>query len=306
MVIEVAGLVKRFGRVVALDHVNLEVEKGEVFGLLGRNGAGKTTLVKILLSIVFGSEGEARLLGNPVGDAAALRRVGYLPEDHQLPGYHSAASLLTFFGALQGLDRATCKRNAAGLLDRLEMTRWGKAKIRTFSKGMRQRLGLAQALVHRPEVVFLDEPTDGVDPVGRAEIRDLLLELKAEGVTIFLNSHLLSEIEMICDRVAIMNDGQIQRIGTVDDLTSTDQQFTFRVEGSLADVGARIEAIATRFAPTDGGFSVHVEDAADVDRVIDVLRAGGIGIRGITANRQSLEDVFLDVVREGATGGRQG
>lgn len=187
--------------------------------MLGQNGAGKTTMVKILLGITGPTLGEARLLGQAVGTAAVRKRVGYLPEDHHFPDYHTGASLLDFYGALLEVPRAERRRRGQEMLELVGLKGRMNYKVRTYSKGMKQRLGIAQAIFHDPEVIFLDEPTDGVDPVGRREIRDLLQQLKDQGKTIFLNSHLLGEVELICDRVAILQAGELIRLGTMAELT---------------------------------------------------------------------------------------
>lgn len=218
-VIETRSLVKNYGSVEALRGVSLAVEPGEIYGLLGRNGAGKTTLVKILLGIVRASGGQAFLLDRPAGTVATRYRIGFLPEDHRFPEYHSGRSLLDFYGALLGLSRADRRRRIPQMLDLVGLSHRMKSKIRTYSKGMKQRLGIAQALLHDPEVLFLDEPTDGVDPVGRREIRQILLQLKERKKTIFLNSHLLGEVEMMCDRVGILEMGRLIREGGVEHLT---------------------------------------------------------------------------------------
>ena len=207
-VIVTENVVKRFGKITALKGVSLTVERGEIFGLLGQNGAGKTTLIKILLGIIRKTEGEAALLDRPAGTASVRRRVGYLPEDHRFPDYHTGASLLDFYGALLDVPARVRRKRIPAILELVGLKGRMHYKIRTYSKGMKQRLGVAQALLHDPDVIFLDEPTDGVDPVGRREIRDLMQTLKAEGKTIFLNSHLLGEVELICDRVAILQQGR--------------------------------------------------------------------------------------------------
>ncbi|CAN5346572.1 hypothetical protein BH10PLA2_BH10PLA2_32060 [soil metagenome] len=209
--IETRLLVKQFDRIKALGGVSLLAERGQIFGLLGQNGAGKTTLVKILLGITRLTSGEARLLDEPAGLAPVRRQVGYLPEDHHFPDYHSGASLLNFYGALLGVSRAELRKRVPVILERVGLIGRQHYKIRTYSKGMKQRLGIAQAIFHDPQVIFLDEPTDGVDPLGRREIRQILQQLKDEGKTTFLNSHLLSEVELLCDWVAILQKGEVIR-----------------------------------------------------------------------------------------------
>jgi len=218
-VVHTEQLVKTYGRIEALKGMSLDVRRGEIFGLLGQNGAGKTTMIKILLGITNRTAGHAELLGEAAGTVGVRRRVGYLPEDHRFPDYHTAASLLDFYGALLEVPKAERRKRALDLLELVGLKGRKDYKIRTFSKGMKQRLGIAQALINDPEVLFLDEPTDGVDPVGRKEIRALLHKLKGEGKTIFLNSHLLGEVELICDRVVIMQRGEIIREGDIAELT---------------------------------------------------------------------------------------
>src|SRR5215469_14895695 len=226
-VIVTDNLVKQYGKIEALKGVSLSVERGAIFGLLGQNGAGKTTLIKILLGITRRTDGSALLLGEPVGAASVRRRVGYLPEDHRFPDYHTGASLLHFYGALLGMSRKDREWRIPEVLELVGLRGRMHYKVRTYSKGMKQRLGVAQALMHDPEIIFLDEPTDGVDPVGRREIRDLMQGLKAQGKTIFLNSHLLSEVEQICDRVAILQRGEVVREGDIASLTKVQGFFLF-------------------------------------------------------------------------------
>ena len=237
--IDLRQVVKIYGRNVhALQGVNLRVNRGEVFGLLGPNGAGKSTLVKIMMTVVRPTRAEGKILGQPVGHKATLRRVGYLPENHRFPKYLTGRQVLEFFAQLANVDRAKSRRRAAELLDVVGMTQWGDTKISTYSKGMLQRVGLAQALVHEPDLVVLDEPTDGVDPVGRRDILDVLNRIRGEGRTVFVNSHALSELEAICDRVAILVKGQVARQGTIDELTVAKQRY--EIEVSSADpAGAR-------------------------------------------------------------------
>src|SRR5260370_20573196 len=206
--VEVEGLRKVYrtsilrGRLTALDGVDLSVPQGQMFGLLGPNGASKTTTVKILLGLTRATAGCARIAGLPVSDPESRRRVGYLPEGHKIPGYLTARQTLSIFGRMSGLDNATIRRRSIQLLEKLNIAQSMDLRVQKFAKGMTQRLGLATALIHSPNVLLLDEPTDGVDPVGRREIRDLLRDEAKNGTAVLVNSHLLSEIEMTCDRVA--------------------------------------------------------------------------------------------------------
>ncbi len=219
------------GKIHALRGIEMRVRRGEIFGLLGPNGAGKSTLVKILMTVISPTKAEGLMLGRPVGHKPTLARVGYLPEHHRFPEYLTGGQVLDFYGALCGVPKALRRTRAAELLGLVGMSDWSKTKVKQYSKGMRQRIGIAQALMNDPDLVVLDEPTDGVDPVGRKEIRNVLTHIKERGKTVFLNSHLLSELEMVCDRVAILVQGKVKSQGTIDELT-VDQR---RCEIEIAD-----------------------------------------------------------------------
>src|SRR5688500_7001109 len=218
------------GKVHALQGIEMQVRRGEVFGLLGPNGAGKSTLVKIMMSVVRPTHARGTVLGRPVAHKPTLARVGYLPENHRFPKYLTGRQILDLFGALAKVDRPTRRRRAAELLDVVGMTTAADRRISTYSKGMAQRVGLAQALINDPDLVVLDEPTDGVDPEGRRDIREVLQRLRGEGKTVFINSHLLSELEVISDRVAILVGGRVARQGTIDELTVAKQRYEVEVE----------------------------------------------------------------------------
>lgn len=297
-VIEAVDLIKNYGRIAALRGVTLRVEEGEIFGLLGRNGAGKTTFVKIMLSIVRRTAGTAKLLGREVGAAAARRQVGYLPEDHRMPDYHTPRTLLECSGLMYGLSAAERRRRIPEVVEIVGLKEWMDVKAKRFSKGMKQRLGLAQALLHDPAVLFLDEPTDGVDPVGRHEIRSLILRLKERGKTVFINSHLLSEVEQTCDRVAIIESGVLAREGTIAELTRVRNEYRMELEGDLGPHLAEFAGLTTAARLVDGGVEFTVNDPKELDAVIDFVRAKGIGIRGLREKTVSLEDVFLRTLQE--------
>lgn len=238
--IDLHQVFKVYGRRVhALQGVDLRVNRGEVFGLLGPNGAGKSTLVKIMMTVVRPTRAQGKILGHPVGHKPTLARVGYLPENHRFPKYLTGRQVLDFFSALAGVDRVTRRRRSAEFLDIVGMTEWADTKISTYSKGMLQRVGLAQALVHEPDLVVLDEPTDGVDPVGRRDILDVLNRIRGQGRTVFVNSHALSELEAICDRVAILVKGRVAKQGTLDELTVAKQRYEIEVAAGDAGDGRR-------------------------------------------------------------------
>jgi ABC-2 type transport system ATP-binding protein len=284
----------------ALSEVSLRVEAGEIFGLLGPNGAGKTTFIKILLALTHPTSGVATVLDLPVSDRASRRRIGYLPENHRFPGYLTGGEALSFFGRLSGMTSAAVATAVPRLLDMVGMSQWKAMRVKRYSKGMLQRLGLAQALLHDPDLLFLDEPTDGVDPVGRKEIRDILRGLRDAGKTIFLNSHLLSEVEMISDRVAVLNQGAIAAVGTVDELTRVKSRYAIGIEGNLAEeLRLDIEGRAFRADYAAGSFTVEVRTHEDLNRLIDLVRSHGVLITSVTPVRASLEESFMNLVRPG-------
>jgi ABC-2 type transport system ATP-binding protein len=283
----------------ALDAVSLEVGRGTVFGLLGPNGAGKTTLIKILLGLVRGSGGQASLFGYDAGDARARRMVGYLPEAHRLPPYLTGRQILKLYGMMSGRDSGWLDARIPDWLERVGMTASADRKVRTYSKGMQQRVGLAQSMVHEPELVFLDEPTDGVDPVGRRVIREMVAEQKQKGVTVFINSHLLMEVEMICDRVVIMDKGRIVREGSVEEMTRQTGSVRFDVT-PMPDLARVLAGLPAPLKTDERGFEVAMA-AGETDTVIDRLRSAGISIRAVTPRKLTLEESFIEVVnRESA------
>src|SRR5262249_52019330 len=248
------------------------VKRGEIFGLLGQNGAGKTTLIKILLGITKLTDGSAVVLGEPAGAVDVRRRIGYLPEDHRFPDYHSASSLLDFYGALLGVPAASRKKYADEMLEMVGLAGRKNYKIRTYSKGMKQRMGIAQALMHRPDLIFLDEPTDGVDPVGRREIRAIMQELKGKGKTIFLNSHLLGEVELICDRVGILQKGEMIREGDIKTLTQQQGLYQIRLAPGQEFPQHELEQNGYRVGRNAELWEVTMADGQSIDPVVDLLR----------------------------------
>ncbi|HUP43965.1 MAG TPA: ABC transporter ATP-binding protein [Thermoanaerobaculia bacterium] len=301
--IEVSGLRKTyrssFGkpRITALDGIDLTVQEGELFGLLGPNGAGKTTTVKILLGLTRPTAGSARVSGLPVSDPESRRRVGYLPEGHKIPGYLTARQALSIFGRMSGMDRAAIRQRIARLLEQVRLSPWADVRVKKFSKGMTQRLGLACALVHSPNVLLLDEPTDGVDPVGRREIRDILQETARQGTAVLLNSHLLSEIELTCDRVAVLRNGRVAVQGRIAELTRKGEQY--RMVASPVD-----DALLAAFRETGAGVErlnghvvLSVENIEHLNALVDRLRAGGGMLTELSPMRSTLEDIFVDLVK---------
>lgn len=289
----------RKSKVDALVNLNLSVPARSIFGLLGPNGAGKTTLIKILLSICFPTSGTAKILNEDTGNYKLKYRIGYLPENHKFPSYLSGGEAMKFFGMLSGLDGLYLDKKIDELLELVKMIQWKKLKVKGYSKGMMQRLGIAQSLINDPELIFLDEPTDGVDPIGRKEIRDILADLKAKNKTVFLNSHLLSEVEMVSDRVAILNKGKLIREGTVKELTEKKHEYLLELENKIDDEVYFNLASQVNFAQIkDEHYTALVTDIKELNKLIDILRAKNIAIREIIQKKSSLEEMFINLVNE--------
>ncbi len=303
-IIQTENLAKYFnrGKLHALDGVSLQIGAGSVFGLLGPNGAGKTTLVKLLLSILHPTSGAATLFGKPISDYELRRRIGYLPENHRYPDFLKGGAVMDYFGRFAGVQKEQRQQRIPELLKLVGMDKWGNTKIRKYSKGMMQRLGLAVAMINDPDLLLLDEPTDGVDPIGRKEIRDVILQLKQKGKTIFINSHLLSEVEMVCDEVAIMNKGKIVVQGPVAQLTNVG--LSYRIQTSPLPESAK-EKLRTAFAKLalqNGHIDVSVQDHAELNRLIDHLRQNQAEIHAVVPQRRTLEESFFTAI-QGATSG---
>jgi ABC-2 type transport system ATP-binding protein len=301
--IEARGLRKvyrsRFGgrAVEALAGIDLTVQPGEVFGLLGPNGAGKTTAVKVLLGLTHATAGSASLFGIPVGNPESRRRVGYLPEGHRFPGYLTARQTLSIFGRMSGMDGAALAGRIPTLLARVRLSDWADVRVKKFSKGMTQRLGLAAALVHEPDILLLDEPTDGVDPVGRREIRDLLQEEAGKGKAVLLNSHLLSEVELVCSRVAVLRRGSVAAEGRIDELTAATARYKLVASGVDEAMVAALSETGVTITRVNGHFDVTARDLEQLNALVDRLRVRGGLLQELSPVRASLEDVFVGLVR---------
>lgn len=294
---EVGFLRKR--RVRALDGLSLKVEGGEIFGFLGANGAGKTTTLKLLMRLIYPSGGSARILDREIGDVRMHSRIGYLPENPYFYDYLTAREFLDYCAELFGYDRAERKRRTERLLDSVHLDRksWDK-QLRKFSKGMLQRVGLAQALVNDPEIVFLDEPMSGLDPVGRREVRDLIASLRERGTTVFMCSHILSDIEVLCDRVGVMRRGRLAEVGRLEELrrrAGDDNRIEILVAGAEADALSRaLPALeGSQVAPATGGARIEVGDEKDVDAVLAAVRRVGGRLVSVQPVRYSLEELFV-------------
>src|SRR5579883_1093646 len=296
---EAVGLHKTFRRwwsrqeVRALQDVSLSVQPGTVFGLLGANGAGKTTLIKIALTIAHANSGEVRLLGQSIRDRSILRKVGYLPENPRFPVHLTAFQVLNFYGSLSGAEPKRIRENAEKWLERVDLTQWRDARVVKFSKGMNERLAFAQALIHDPDLIFLDEPTDGLDPMGRREVRQISRELADAGKTVFINSHILAEIELICDRIALMKGGQIIEQGTIGELTSRRGGYELIVPAADG-LSEWLQEKTLSFAANNGHLHIHVSDRTSANALIDALRLKNVEIESLTVKRETLESVFIE------------
>lgn len=294
----------------ALKGVSFQVERGEIFGLLGPNGAGKTTLIKILLGVVRRSGGQATLLGRPAGDRQSRLSVGYLPENLRIAAHHTATTAMEYYGSLSGLGSGEIARRSIELLESVGLADRAKDSIKKYSKGMLQRLGLAQALLHDPDLLILDEPTDGLDPVGRSQVRSVLRQLKDDGKTVFVNSHILQEVEMVCDRVAILDRGEVRAVGTVGELVSGKSEgidLELEVAGSESNIRSALgERGVKDWQVGEQGqqqLSLRVIDQAAVDGVVDDMRRNGVSVVRLSRRRVSLEDAFLSLFAEDTPGG---
>jgi len=301
--IEIQGLTKRFknplgGPITAVDNLTLSVKSGEIFGFLGPNGAGKTTTIKILLGLLFPTEGKATVLGKSPGDIDIKNKISYLPESPYFYEHMTARELLGFYADLFRIKGAERKNRIDALLKQVGLTSAADKPLRQYSKGMLQRAGLAQALLNDPELVFLDEPTSGLDPIAHADICNMILDLKTQGKTVFVSSHQLSDIEMIGDRVAILVGGKLAMVGEVKELLATDQ-----IEVTASDVsdevGENIKPVADEFELHAGKMTAFVKGTDSLNKVIETLVKSGASILTVNPRRRTLEKLFVDTVRGG-------
>ena len=286
-------------KVRALDGLTLNVEGGQIFGFLGGNGAGKTTTIKILMSLMFPSAGSARILSENISNVKMRSRIGYCPENPYFYDYLKADELMMYFADLFGMDKARGKQKTAELLTKvgLDEKDWNK-QLRKFSKGMLQRVGLAQSLINDPEIVFLDEPMSGLDPIGRREIRELIAELRTNGTTVFMSTHILSDIEALCDNVAILRKGKLAATGKLDDLlmqSGEKQQFEIVLKGVAAEnLKSEIANIAgATISAKANGANIQVLDETDVEKVLEINKNAGGSLVSVQSVRQSLEELFV-------------
>jgi len=294
--IEMAHLRKEFGQKVAVDDLTLAVPRGEIFGFLGPNGAGKTTAVKMLMGLVRPTSGIAWLLGLPPHDMRAKERIGYLPELFRFHEWLTAEQFLDFHGRLYGMSEERRKRRIPEVLELVGLRAESKYRLGTFSKGMQQRAGLGQAILNDPDVVLLDEPTSALDPIGRRDVRDLMRYLKDQGRTVFLNSHLLSEIEMVCDRVAIIDHGKVIAMGGLQELLGAGLEVEVEAEGVTPAAMEELRSISPSVATENGRVLLRLGQREDIPQVAETIHRHGGKLYSLNRRRGSLEDLFIRVV----------
>ena len=284
----------------AVDGLSLAIPRGSTFGLLGANGAGKTTFVKMLLSAVHPTSGSALIFGRDVSSPESRRPIGYLPENHRFPTYLTGRGMLDLYAGLSGMNSLVRQKLIPELLERVGLGDWGSIRLGKYSKGMLQRIGLAQALIHSPALLILDEPSDGVDPVGRRQIRDLLAGLEERGVTIFINSHLLVEVEQFCHQVAILHKGKVALTGTVKELTAGKG---YRVSATQVPEALRsaLSLRATSTTATDQLLHFQFVNRIEANHAVDLLRAQSCEIEAVTPTTSTLEEVFVRTVERSTT-----
>jgi ABC-2 type transport system ATP-binding protein len=299
--IQTRALRKVFGQKVAVEGLSLEVRCGEIFGFLGPNGAGKSTSVKMLLGLVRPTAGEGRVLGRPVGDVETRRRVGFLPEHFRFYDWLTAEELLDVHGQLYGMVRPRLRERIPALLELVGLSAHRRQRLREFSKGMLQRIGLAQALLNDPEVVILDEPTSGLDPGGRRLVRDIIRGERQRGAAVLLNSHLLSEVEITCDRVAFIKHGRVLESRRLDALAAGEARVRLRARHLNAEVLRGLEQWASSVQPEGDRFTLTLASGDGLPEIVRYLAARGVDVYELTPERKSLEDLFLEIV--GSEGG---
>ena len=281
-------------RKTSLENLTMQVEEGEVFGFLGPNGAGKSTTIKLLMGIIFPTAGSAQILGKPVSDVSMHQDIGYLPEQPYFYDYLTAAEVLDYFARFHGFRAAERKERVQKMLRKVGLETAGKIQLRKFSKGMLQRVGLAQAIVHDPKLLILDEPMSGLDPVGRREVRDIILELKNAGKTILFSTHILSDAETLCDRVGVIAGGQLRGVGapgSIVGVKSLGMEIIFELTGS----GAQIEKVRAKATKSGANYRMSVSEA-ELYAALEELRGASATIISVTQIKPTLEDFFMELV----------
>jgi ABC-2 type transport system ATP-binding protein len=301
MIIETNELTKKYGNKTACDSINLSVQEGHVYGFLGRNGAGKSTCIKMLTGLVHPTSGSGTVLGKSLGNVSAREKMGYLPELFRYQEWMTGLDLLNFHSQLIKLKNKDDQIKRVLRLVGLEGQE--KYKVGSFSKGMQQRVGLACALLPNPKLLFLDEPTSALDPIGRKDVRDIIVALKNEGTTVFLNSHLLSEVEAVCDYVTFINKGTVVKSAPIEELLSNQIKLTIKADGVHDDLSVKIKNEFSTFQRVeDGNFTVLLKNRDEIPLIASTLVSNGATLFELTPHRETLESVFLNIVGDGEEG----
>lgn len=308
-VVEISDLVKDYEtgffkkkKVRAVDGISLSVKGGQIFGFLGGNGAGKTTTIKMLMSLLYPTSGSAKILGQEISDFTMHRQIGYCPENPYFYDYLTPRELLMYFGELFGIDKAKTRDKAEELLNKVGLDEKDRSKqLRKFSKGMLQRVGLAQSLINDPKIVFLDEPMSGLDPIGRREVRELIAGLRDSGTTVFMSTHILSDVEALCDEVAILRKGKLAASGKLDDLLQSQaegQVFEVTLRGNTAENIGLPGIDPSQIVSRAHGVMIRIEDESQIDSLLAEARKQGFHLVSIQPTKQSLEDLFVSTTTE--------
>lgn len=299
MVIETINLSKIYENNKGCRDINIAVPKGEIYGFLGPNGAGKSTFIKTIVGLLFPTSGTARILGRPIGDIEAKKKIGYLPELFKYQEWMTGLDLLSFHSALYKLDKKAAAIKIEEVLEIVNLKGAERSKIGTYSKGMQQRIGIASALLCDPELLFLDEPTSALDPIGRKEVRDIMVELKSRGKTVFLNSHLLSEVEMVCDSAAIISKGNILKQGKMSELLEGNTVLDIQVEDINNEILNKLEMIDENVTFDGRNIKMHVKENNEIHNIASLIISGGGKLYGLTPHRNSLEELFIKLIERG-------
>lgn len=299
MVIETENLTKYYGGKVGCKDISISVAEGEIFGFLGPNGAGKSTFIKMLVGLLFPTSGKATVLGMPLGNVETRMKVGYLPENFKYQDWMTGADLLSFHASLYKLDKKQTVNKIDEVLELVNLKGQERYKVGTYSKGMQQRIGLACALLPEPNLLFLDEPTSALDPVGRKEVRDIMLKLKSKGKTVLLNSHLLSEVEMVCDSAAIINKGKVVTYGKMDEILEGKIMLQIRADSVSSETLLKLRSIDPYISNVNDMIKMTIGDNGLIPQIAELIVSSGGRLYELTPARQSLENVFINLVKGG-------
>jgi ABC-2 type transport system ATP-binding protein len=299
MVIETENLTKYYGDKIGCRDITISVGKGEIFGFLGPNGAGKSTFIKMLVGLLFPTSGNAFVLGKPVGDIDVRKKIGYLPENFKYQDWMTGEDLLSFHASLYKLDKKKAALKKEEVLEIVKLKGHERYRVGTYSKGMQQRIGLACALLPDPDLLFLDEPTSALDPVGRKEVRDIMTRLRSSGKTVLLNSHLLSEVEAVCDTAAIIKKGSVIKYGKMEDILESKLVLEIHVEDIRSEVLNKLKEFDSSLTYWNNRLNMEIKDRAAIHHIASIIVNGGGKLFELSPKRISLENVFINLIEGG-------